>query len=67
MIVRDVVRGCIYCECIPRPPHGPHVIQQSKTRLLGHTRPGDCIGPGSISADTLEDVETGERTPLGHF
>lgn len=37
---------------------------QPKTRLLGHGTAGHCLGPGSVSADTLENVETGERTPL---
>jgi|HubBroStandDraft_3_1064219.scaffolds.fasta_scaffold1342108_2 hypothetical protein len=35
-----------------------------KTRLLGHARAGDCVGPGTVNADTLEDTATGERTPL---
>lgn len=35
-----------------------------KTRLLGHARAGDCVGPGSVNADTLEDTGTGKRTPL---
>jgi hypothetical protein len=36
-----------------------------KTRLIGHARRGDCVGPSSHPADAIEDVETGERTPLG--
>jgi hypothetical protein len=34
------------------------------TRLIGHARRGDCIGPCSVDADALEEVETGKRTPL---
>ncbi len=34
------------------------------TRLVGHARFGDCVGPGTTPADALEDVETGDRTPL---
>jgi hypothetical protein len=35
-----------------------------KTRLIGHARRGDCIGPGSFGADAIEDTTTGERAPL---
>jgi len=35
-----------------------------KTRLVGHARQGDCVGPGSVPADAIEDTETGERTKL---
>jgi hypothetical protein len=39
---------------------------QPKTRLLGHGKAGHCLGPENVPADTLENVETGERTPLIH-
>lgn len=35
-----------------------------KTRLLGHGQEGHCLGPETIPADTLENLETGERTSL---
>ena len=35
-----------------------------KTRLLGHARAGDCMGPGTVQADTLQDTTTGARTRL---
>lgn len=35
-----------------------------KTRLVGHARQGDCVGPGTVEADSIEDTATGERTPL---
>lgn len=35
-----------------------------RTRLVGHARTGECVGPGTVQADALEDVETGKRTPL---
>lgn len=35
-----------------------------RTRLVGHARRGDCVGPGSVAADAIEDVGTGARTPL---
>ena len=34
------------------------------TRLIGHARAGDCVGPGTVSADALEDTVTGERRSL---
>ena len=37
-----------------------------KTRIIGHGKSGHCLGPGNVQADTLENLETGERTPLGH-
>jgi len=43
----------------------PYVPVTPRTRLVGHVRAGDCVGPGSAVADlSLEDVETGERIPL---
>jgi hypothetical protein len=36
-----------------------------KTRLVGHAKRGDCVGPGSVQPDALEDTATGKRTPLG--
>lgn len=35
-----------------------------KNRLVGHARQGDCVGPGTVQADALEDTATGKRTPL---
>lgn len=35
-----------------------------KTRLVGHARAGDCVGPGTVFADAIENVATGERTSL---
>ncbi len=44
----------------------PYVPEQPRTRLVGHVRAGDCVGPASAVADlSLEDVATGERVPLG--
>ncbi len=37
------------------------------TRLIGHVREGGRVGPGVTVADAIEDVETGERTPLGDY
>lgn len=43
----------------------PYVPKTPRTRLVGHVRAGDCVGPSSAVADlALENVETGERTPL---
>ncbi len=39
-----------------------------KTRLVGHApRTGDCIGPLSIRADSLESLENGDRTPIEDY
>ncbi len=35
-----------------------------QTRLVGHARPGDRVGPGLSQADALEDTTTGKRTLL---
>lgn len=43
----------------------PDGTAKPKTRLVGHARRGDCIGPGSVGADAIEDTRTGKRTPLG--
>ena len=34
------------------------------TRLVGHARVGDCVGPGTVKPDALEDTETGVRIIL---
>lgn len=43
----------------------PDGTAKPRTRLVGHARRGDCIGPGSVVADAIEDTRTGKRTPLG--
>lgn len=35
-----------------------------KTRLVGHARQGDCVGPGTVAPDAIEDTATGVRTKL---
>lgn len=38
-----------------------------RTRLIGHLHDidaGKCIDRGSVLADTIEDIETGERIDL---
>jgi|SRR5271165_3805265 len=35
-----------------------------KTRLVGHVKAGERVGPGLVQPDAIEDTTTGERTSL---
>jgi hypothetical protein len=53
--------------CAPRVPRARLDADRTATpltRLVGHGREGDCLGPGTTQADALEDIATGKRTPV---
>lgn len=39
-------------------------VAKPKTRLVGHAREGERVGPGLVQPDAIEDTATGVRTPL---
>ncbi len=64
-LVADRIRDDILHVPEPKPARlDADRTAKPKTRLVGHAKVGERVGPGLVQPDAIEDTTTGERTSL---